>query len=34
MDRDKFIGIRKVGEKGQIVIIKEERNMLDIKSGD
>ena len=34
MDRDKFVGISKVGEKGQIVIPKEARDMFDIKSGD
>lgn len=34
MDRDKFIGISKVGEKGQIVIPKEARDMFNIKSGD
>ena len=32
--KDKFIGIAKVGEKGQIVIPKEIREMFDIKSGD
>ncbi len=32
--KDKFIGIAKVGEKGQIVIPKEAREMFDIKSGD
>ncbi len=32
--KDKFIGICKVGEKGQIVIPKEAREMFDIKSGD
>ena len=31
---DKHIGICKVGEKGQIVIPKEIRNMFDIKPGD
>ena len=30
----KFIGICKVGEKGQIVIPKEIRKMFDIKPGD
>ena len=30
---DKHIGICKVGEKGQIVIPKEIRNMFDIKPG-
>jgi len=34
MDKNKFVGICKVGEKGQIVIPKEIRNMFDIKSGD
>ena len=34
MKRDKFVGISKVGEKGQIVIPKEVRDMFDIKSGD
>ena len=34
MSKDKFIGITKVGEKGQIVIPKEAREMFDIKSGD
>ena len=32
--KDKFVGIAKVGEKGQIVIPKEAREMFDIKSGD
>ena len=32
--KDKFVGITKVGEKGQIVIPKEAREMFDIKSGD
>ena len=32
--KDKYIGIAKVGEKGQIVIPKEAREMFDIKSGD
>ena len=32
--RDKFVGISKVGEKGQIVISKEIRDMFDIKPGD
>ena len=32
--KNKFIGVAKVGEKGQIVIPKEARDMFDIKSGD
>ena len=34
MDKNKFIGICKVGEKGQIVIPKEIRDMFNIKPGD
>lgn len=34
MKKDKFVGISKVGEKGQIVIPKEARDMFGIKSGD
>jgi len=34
MQKEKFVGISKVGEKGQIVIPKEARDMFDIKSGD
>ncbi len=34
MDKNKYVGICKVGEKGQIVIPKEVRRMFDIKSGD
>lgn len=34
MEKDKFVGISKVGEKGQIVIPKEAREMFNIKSGD
>ena len=33
-DKDKFVGICKVGEKGQIVIPKEIRTMFDINPGD
>ena len=32
--KDKFVGIAKVGEKGQIVIPKEARDMFSIKPGD
>ena len=34
MDKNKYVGISKVGEKGQIVIPKEAREMFDIKPGD
>ena len=34
MKKDKFVGISKVGEKGQIVIPKEARDMFNIKAGD
>ena len=34
VEKDKYVGIAKVGEKGQIVIPKEARDMFDIKSGD
>ena len=34
MDKDKYVGVCKVGEKGQIVIPKEARDMFNIKSGD
>ncbi len=34
MSKDKFVGISKVGEKGQIVIPKEARDMFGIKPGD
>ena len=32
--KDKYIGIARVGEKGQIVIPKEARDMFNIKQGD
>ncbi len=32
--KEKFVGIAKVGEKGQIVIPKEARDMFNIKPGD
>ncbi len=34
MKKNKFVGICKVGEKGQIVIPKEARDMFGIKPGD
>ena len=34
MEKDKYVGICKVGEKGQIVIPKEARDMFQIKAGD
>ena len=34
MEKDKFVGISKVGEKGQIVIPKEVRQMFGIQPGD
>ncbi len=34
MQKDRYVGISKVGEKGQIVIPKEARDMFDIKAGD
>lgn len=32
--KDKFVGVSRVGEKGQIVIPKEARDMFEIKAGD
>ena len=32
--KDKFVGISRVGEKGQIVIPKDAREMFEIKPGD
>lgn len=34
MAKDKFVGISKVGERGQIVIPKEARDMFGINAGD
>ena len=34
MEKDKYVGICKVGEKGQIVIPVEVRKMFNIKPGD
>ncbi len=34
MEKEKFVGISRVGEKGQIVIPKEARDMFNIKPGD
>lgn len=34
MKKGKYVGISKVGEKGQIVIPKEAREMFDIRPGD
>ena len=34
MKKGKYVGISKVGEKGQIVIPKEAMEMFDIKPGD
>ncbi len=33
-DKNKYVGVCKVGEKGQIVIPKEIRNIFDINPGD
>ena len=32
--KERYVGIAKVGEKGQIVIPKEARDMFNIKTGD
>ena len=34
MEKDRFVGISKVGGEGQIVIPKEVRQMFDIQPGD
>ncbi|MDO5557752.1 MAG: AbrB/MazE/SpoVT family DNA-binding domain-containing protein [Clostridia bacterium] len=34
MEKNRYVGISKVGEKGQIVIPKEARDMFGIKPGD
>ena len=34
MEKNKYVGICKVGEKGQIVIPKEARKMFEINPGD
>lgn len=34
MEKDKYVGISKVGEKGQIVIPAEARKMFNINPGD
>lgn len=34
MEKEKYVGICKVGEKGQIVIPKDAREMFNIKPGD
>ena len=34
MEKNKYVGVCKVGEKGQIVIPKEIRSMFDINPGD
>ena len=34
MEKERFVGVCKVGEKGQIVIPKEARSMFNINPGD
>lgn len=34
MEKDKYVGVCKVGEKGQIVIPKQARDMFEINPGD